>query len=399
MCAIITLDLSGDMPLLFVLGLGAFVSGVTMRLTDPLVPAIARDLAVAPALVAVLATAFTFAYATAQTFVGALADTVGKVRIIQVCLGALVLVSALTALAPTILMLFIARAMAGAVTSGVFTIALGIVGDRVAFAERQVALSNLLMAVLIAQLFGQIASGFIADAYGWRAVAWIAAGATAIAFIATALWLKPRPDIERPPFNLTRIRAANGELLRNPVARACYAAVFVEGTVVMGFFPFVAVLLERRGAGGLIEAGFVLGGFGLGGITYTLFVRGILARAGGMLNVMRLGGLVSGAGYLVYASAGPWQLEIVGFVLVGLGFYMMHGSLQTQVTEVAPSNRATAVSLHSLFFVLGQGVGPVVFTVLTMAIGGTASAVIAGLVLGGLGMTAAAAIARHSEHA
>lgn len=387
------------MPLLFVLGLGAFVSGVTMRLTDPLVPAIARDLAVAPALVAVLATAFTFSYATAQPFVGALADTVGKVRVIQVCLAALVLVSALTALAPTILVLFIARALAGAVTSGVFTIALGIVGDRVAFAERQVALSNLLMAVLISQLFGQIASGFIAEAFGWRAVAWFAAVATAVACVAAVLWLKPRGGVERPPFNLVRIRAANGEILRNPTARACYAAVFVEGTLVMGFFPFVAVLLERRGAGGLIEAGFVLGGFGLGGITYTVFVRRILARGGGMLNVMRIGGLISGSGYLVYASAVPWQLEVVGFVLVGLGFYMMHGSLQTQVTEVAPSNRATAVSLHSLFFVLGQGVGPIVFTVLIALIGGTASAIVAGLVLCGLGATAAAAIARHSQHA
>lgn len=387
------------MPLLFVLGLGAFVSGVTMRLTDPLVPAIARDLAVTPALVAVLATAFTFSYALSQTFVGALADTVGKVRVVQVSLGVLVLISAMTALAPTILVLFIARALAGATTSGVFTIALGIVGDRVPFAERQVALSNLLMAVLIAQLFGQIASGYIADAFGWRAVAWLAALATLLAFVATALWLKPRQNVERPPFNLTRIRAANGELLANPVARACYAAVFVEGTVVMGFFPFVAVLLERRGAGGLIEAGFVLGGFGLGGITYTIFVRRILARLGGMLNVMRLGGIISGSGYLVYAAAGPWQQEVAGFVLVGLGFYMMHGSLQTQVTEVAPSNRATAVSLHSLFFVLGQGVGPLVFTVLIALIGGTASAVVAGVVLSGLGVTAAAAMQPRSDHA
>lgn len=387
------------MPLLFVLGLGAFVSGVTMRLTDPLVPAIARDLAVAPALVAVLATAFTFSYAVAQTFVGALADTVGKVRVIQVCLGVLVAISILTALAPDILALFIARALAGVFVSGVFTIALGIVGDRVAFAERQVALSNLLMAVLIAQLGGQIASGFIAEAFGWRAVAWLAAGATAIAFAATAVWLLPRPNVERPPFSLTRIRANNGALLANPVARACYGAVFVEGVLVMGFFPFVAVLLERRGAGGLIEAGFVLGGFGLGGIVYTILVRRILDRAGGMLNVMRLGGVISGSGYLLFAAAGPWQVEVAGFVLVGLGFYMMHGSLQTQVTEVAPANRATAVSLHSLFFVLGQGVGPLVFTATIALVGGTASAVMAGLVLCGLGITAAAAIQRHSDHA
>lgn len=387
------------MPLLFVLGLGAFVSGMTMRLTDPLVPAIARDLVSTPAVVALATSVFTFSYALSQTFVGALADTVGKVRVIQVCLGVLVLASVFTALVPTLAALFMARSLAGVFTSGVFTIALGIVGDRVPFAERQVALSNLLMAVLIAQLSGQIASGFIAEAFGWRTVAWLTAFATLIAFAVTVVGLKPRSNVERPPFSLSRVKAANAELLSNPLARACFAAVFVEGILVMGFFPFVAALLERRGAGGLVEAGFVLGGFGLGGILYTFNVRRILALGGGMLGVMRMGGLIAGSGYLVYALAGPWQQEVVGFMMVGTGFYMMHGSLQTQVTEVAPSNRATAVALHSLFFVLGQGVGPVVFTAAIALVGGGASAIGAALVLAALGFTAAAALGRRSNDA
>lgn len=387
------------MPILFVLGLGAFVSGLTMRLIDPIVPDVARDLQVSPTVVALVVSAFTFSFAAAQVFLGALADTAGKVRVMQFSLAALVVTAVWTALAPSITTLFLARAMAGIAASGVFTIALGIVGDRIAFDKRQVALSNLLMAVLIAQLLGQIAAGFIAAALGWRAVAWIVTGATVIALVATVLWLVPRANIERPPFSLARVRAANGLLLANPVARACYATVFVEGILVIGFFPFVALLLEGRGAGGLVEAGFVLGGFGLGGILYTVNVRRILDMTGGMFGAMRAGGVVTGMGYLIYALPGPWPLEMLGYVLIGAGFYTMHGSLQTQVTEVAPSNRATAVALHSLFFVLGQGVGPIVFTGFISLIGGGASAAIAGVLIACLGFVAASAISRHSNRA
>lgn len=46
--------------------------------------------------------------------------------------------------------------------------------------------------------------------------------------------------------------------------------------------------------------------------------------------------------------------------MLGLGFYMIHSSIQTRVTEVAPGARGTAVALHACSFFLGQSLGPVV---------------------------------------
>ena len=164
--------------------------------------------------------------------------------------------------------------------------------------------------------------------------------------------------------------------------------------LVFGFIPFVAVLIEARGAGGLREAGLVLTGMGLGGFFYTFNVRRLLDLVGGMHNVMRLGGLLVLTGFLIMSIAGSWQLDAVAFTFLGTGFYMVHGSLQTQVTEVAPDNRATAVALHSFFFILGQSVGPILYSVVLALIGPRIALVLSGLALCTLAFTAAKAFAR-----
>jgi|GEM_PF-2290591 len=46
---------------------------------------------------------------------------------------------------------------------------------------------------------------------------------------------------------------------------------------------------------------------------------------------------------------------------MGLGFYMMHSTLQTQATELAPEARGTAVSLFAFSLFIGQGIGAAVF--------------------------------------
>ena len=48
-------------------------------------------------------------------------------------------------------------------------------------------------------------------------------------------------------------------------------------------------------------------------------------------------------------------------LLLGTGFYMIHNSIQTRVTEVAPHARGSAVSFHAFSFFAGQSVGPVLF--------------------------------------
>ena len=56
-----------------------------------------------------------------------------------------------------------------------------------------------------------------------------------------------------------------------------------------------------------------------------------------------------------------------------LGFFLLHNSVQTEVTELAPSARASSFSLHALSFFLGQALGPMVYGVALPLAGATLS--------------------------
>ena len=68
-------------------------------------------------------------------------------------------------------------------------------------------------------------------------------------------------------------------MLSNPRSFVCFGIVFLEGLAIYGIMPFIGDLLRSRGAGGLREAGFVIGGLGMGGLLYAFVVPLILRFA------------------------------------------------------------------------------------------------------------------------
>ncbi|MCC5862716.1 MAG: MFS transporter [Gammaproteobacteria bacterium] len=382
------------MPLLVVLALACFVASLSLRVVDPMVPGIARDLAAAPELIALLASAVAFPYALSQPILGPLGDSVGKARVMKVCLVVLTLSLLVCALAPTVEILFAARIVSGVAGGGLIPVALAVVGDRFPMETRQVALSRVLAAMIVALLLGAVASGVIADAFGWRVVMGLATLLSAVSLVLTLRYLQARATSPGGRFNVDSILTGYRAVFSNPRARICFSAVFVEGLLIFGFMPYVAIVLEDRSAGGIREAGFIIAGMGAGGLLYAGIVKRLLARLGGMFNLMRLGGLLAATGFLTVALAGPWWPAALGFVLIGFGFFSVHNSLQTQATELAPDHRGSAVSLHAFFFFMGQAVGVPIYGLLLGWIGVPTSLMSAGLILGGGGFLLAALLSR-----
>lgn len=357
------------MPLLLILSCICFVASLSIRIVDPVIPQIARDFATSPEIIALLATAVALPYAFSQPVLGPLGDSMGKVRVIKVCLAVLLGSLIVSALAPNVEILFASRVVSGLAGGGLIPVALAVVGDRFSIEERQVALSRVLAAMLTALLVGSIASGLIADAVGWRVVLGLAALVTALALAIAMTQLKPRSERRAQSFRVADIMSGYAQVFANPRAKICFIAVFIEGVIIFGFLPYIAILLEARAAGGVREAGFVLAGMGVGGLIYAATVRGLLQHLGDMFNLMRVGGVLVGLGFLGVAAAEPWSLQALAFVLIGFGFYGIHSSLQTQATELAPGNRGAAVSLHAFFFFLGHAAGPPLYALALGTVG------------------------------
>lgn len=342
-----------------ILSICGFASALATRFVDPMVTVIARDLAADPLRVALLSTAYALPYALIQLVLGPIGDALGKELVTKLVMVALTLTLFACAVAPDLPTLFGFRVLSGMAAGGVIPMGLATIGDRVRMSDRQVAIGHFLTAVLTGQLLGGVGAGIVADTIGWRGVFMFATAVSAVSAGAVLVGFRS-------------YRSAGGELsfasagkrYRRIVGigrvRWLMFFVFAEGILIYGVHPYIAPMLESTGMGGATQAGIAIAGFAIGGILYTLIVRWLL-RILGLLRMLRVGGLIAACGYLALAPALPASVATAAMFVVGIGFYMLHNSFQTQMTEVVPDARASAVSLHAFGFFVGQALGPVVF--------------------------------------
>jgi len=362
---------SDDRLFLLVLGGSAFASAVAARATDPMVNAIAADFATPVATVALLASAYTLPYGLCQPVLGPLGDSLGKAAVLKVCTIVFALALAACVIAPDFGTLTAARVVAGIAAGGVIPLALAMIGDRFPMEQRQIAIGRFLTAALVGQFVGVTTAGALSDWIGWRGGLASTALAAAAAAVGIIVWLKP--GAESPPrgrFSVSGAVATFALVLRNPRAAICYGSVFLESIAIYGVLPFVPELLAQRGGGTATQAGLAIAGLGIGGLMFSLFVAQFL-RVFSPFGLMVGGGLIGGAGLAGLAFSGTWPFKMLCFTVIGLGFFMLHNSLQNRATELAPHARGSAVSLHAFFFFLGQALAPALFGIGLHSIGAT----------------------------
>lgn len=378
----------GMPPALNVITLATFAASLSVRALDPVLPHVAEDFSVSIATAASFAAVFAFTFAIVQPAIGAAADLFGKARLMTICLVLLGAANVLGALSTSFPMLFVTRILAGVGSGGVFPVALSLTSDLVGPEKRQLAIGRTLAGSMTGNLLGATASGLIGDLLGWRGVLAVLGGLVIIVAVAVAAGFRGAA-LNRPPrTSLRALRHGYRTIFTNPNARICYSAVFVEGCCVLGLFPFIASFLFELGESSLSIAGIVIAGFAIGGLVYTLTVSRMLPWLG--VRGMMIAGATLVAIQLVGVAFGPhWKLQMAGLMVMGLGFYMIHGCLQVFASELSVEARATALSLHSFFFFMGQTVGPIAYGFGLQHAGKTATLVSAAAVMVVLGFVCA----------
>ena len=371
--------------LILLLGLSCFAGALASRVTDPFVVSISEEFRTSPESVALLASAFAVPFALVQPVLGPVGDALGKRRVIRAALCLLAAFTLLAPFAPDLASLAVLRGLSGAAAGGVMPLSLATVGDAVPMRDRQVALSRLIVFAIAGQVGGGALAGVLAPFLGWRGVLGLC-GAVALAAVALMVLVRqPGPPEPRRRFEpvgaLRRYRA----LLKLPAARVLYASVLAEGVFVFGAFPYFAPVLEARGQGGVLEAGLAVAAFGCGGFLFAALARTLLARIGQGRMVV-LGGALAALALLGFAAAPAAAVFVAAGLVLGLGFYMVHNTIQTRVTEVAPEARGSAVALHAFHFYVGQSLGPVAVGVASGLLGPGAAFALAGAGMLALGL-------------
>ena len=347
-------------PALNIIALATFAASLSVRALDPVLPHVADEFGLSIATAAGFASGYAFTFAIVQPVVGAAADLFGKARLMIGCLVLLGFANVLGAMSTSFPLLLASRILAGIASGGVFPVALGLTSDLVAPEKRQVAIGRTLTGSMTGNLLGATASGLIGDFLGWRGVLAVLGSLVVVAAVAVAAGFRGAVLKHPPRTSLSALRQGYHTIFTNPNARVCYSAVFVEGCCVLGLFPFIAAFLFDLGETSLSIAGLVIAGFAVGGLFYTSTVSRFLPWLG-VSGMMTAGAALVGVQLAIVAFGLGWMLQLLNMLLMGWGFYMIHGCLQVFASELSVGARATALSLHSFFFFMGQTVGPIAY--------------------------------------
>ena len=351
----------------------AFASSFSLRLIDPLILPLASHFAVAPDVAAMLSPAYALPYALSQPFLGPVSDRFGRIRCIRVCMAGLAAALLFGAFAPSFEAIFASRIVAGIFGGGLVPLVLAALGDAYDMSRRQVAIGRMLFALISGQMLGSLVAGFASAAFGWR---WAFGIACVLALLATILVWTALPSAKHANAQghgaQASFLALYGRVFANPKAKWLFGSVFVEGMLFFGFFPFAgeALLALQPDSSGEVarQVGFVLGAFGIGGLIYAVTVRRLIQLLG-VRRMCVVASLLATAAYAALTISATWGQAAVAMLASGLAFFMLHNSLQTEATELAPAARGSAVALFASALFLGQGVGPLVFGPMAHALG------------------------------
>lgn len=341
-----------------VLAVAAFASAANLRICDPLLPQIAGDLGVTIGAAAMMVMAFALAYGVFQVAVGPLGE--GRGKLLMVVLGSLWagIASVVAASLPTLGLLVLARFLAGAGAAAVIPVAIAWIGDVVPYERRQPVLARFISGQILGIVFGQAAGGLIGELVGWRG----ALGVLGCVHLGAGLLLyreMRRLGVSVPVPGRTRWRQSAAQtwaMLQDRWVRIVLISTFIEGMAMFGALAYVGADLHQRFGLGLAVVGALLAAFGAGALVYSLAAHRMVPwlRQPGLAT---LGSMALALGYALLAIA-PWPwLAAPAIALVGLGFYMLHNTLQTNATQMAPDARGLALSIFAFVLFCAQSIG------------------------------------------
>ncbi|MBX3620501.1 MAG: MFS transporter [Rhizobacter sp.] len=343
------------------LALAAFSSGISLRVNDALLPKLVGEFGVSLGTAAQVISLFATAYGLAQLFFGPVGDRFGKYRVIAWATAGCAATALACAAAPGFDALRIARALAGATAAAVIPLSMAWIGDVVPYAQRQPVLARFLIGQIMGLTAGVWLGGFAADHLTWRAPYVVIAmlfAATSVALLALNRKLPPHARVVHPPSG-PAIRRAAGEfasVLSRPWARVILGLVFLEGMFMYGPFAFIAAHVHEVFGLSLSAAGALVMLFGLGGVVFAILSGRLVGRLG-EAGLARWGGALMAIALLTIGLAPAWQWSLAACFVLGLGFYMLHNTLQVNATQMASDRRGAAVSAFAACFFLGQSAG------------------------------------------
>ena len=343
---------AGVLTALFFTGFATFVN---LYATQPLLPLFRGLFHASELMVSLTVSAPILAVALAAPFLGLLADSLGRKRVIVASMLALAVPTALAATASNLQQLIAWRFLQGLFTPGIIAVAMAYISEETPGHLAGSTMSIYLTGAVVGGFCGRFASGLIAAQWGWKA-SMVTLGMATFAGAALTWRVLPRSTKFVPHHNAAESAASLRAHLHNPQLLATYAVGFNVLFCLVGVFTYVNFYLA--------DAPFSLGPAALAGIfavyligaAVTPFSGRLLDRLGSR-RVLTGAAMIASGGVLCELHSTP--VVIAGLALAAAGAFASQAGASSYVGMVAGQAHSSAAGLYVALYYLGGCAGSV----------------------------------------
>jgi len=345
-----------------------FTAFVNLYSPQALLPELSREFGVSAGEISALMTASTAAIALTAPFTGALADVLGRKRLITAAAFAVVVPTLIMALASSVPQLVVLRFVQGLLLPPIFTVAVAYVGDE--FPPNEIArVTGLFVSgSSVGGFCGRFATGAAADLLGWRASFGVVALMTlAGAIIVTLALPRERRFVRSGGF------AASGRQmiahLRNPRLLAIYAVGF---GVLFNFIATFTYVSFHLAAAPYFFSSTLLGALFatyLGGSFTVPWVGRAIVLFGRRHFVLGIIALWTAGALLLLAP--PVPAIVVGLAICATCGMVCQAISTGYVITTAKEGRSSAAGLYASSFYVGGSAGAFLIGLVWQAAGWT----------------------------
>ncbi|HEY3763515.1 MAG TPA: MFS transporter [Gaiellales bacterium] len=408
-----------------VLGTGAMAYVLLQSLVVPALPTLQASLHTSESTVSWLLTAYLLSASVATPVLGRLGDMFGKERMLVIVLGALTAGSLVAALTSSIGVMIAARTLQG-LGGAVFPLAFGIIRDEFPRERVAAAIGGISTLLGVGGGLGIVLAGPIVDNLNYHWLFWIPLVMTALATVATFLFVPESPIKTPGSVNLVAAALLSGWLVAMLLGVSegstwGWSSARIVGLFVLAIVLFVAwVAVELRSRVPLVDVRLMrtpivwwtnvsalLFGFGMysmmvvlpefmeapkaAGYGFSASVTGaglamlpatvammVIGMAIGPITAamgskipLAVGGVVGGAAFLWLAAAhsAEWQVY-VALGMAGLGMGLAFSAMTNLIVEAVPmSQTGVATGMNANIRTVGGAIGSqVVISVITSGV-------------------------------
>ncbi|WP_314412810.1 MFS transporter [Streptomyces kroppenstedtii] len=366
---------------LFAIAAGAAVGNLYWA--QPLLDTIAEALHISPGSAGLLVTLTQIGYTVGTFLVVPLGDRLSRRRLIPAIMLASAAALVAGAIAPSFAALLVALALVG-VTTVAGQLLVPLAGDLARDDQRGQVVGTVASGILIGILVSRTVSGLVADAFGWRAIYWLAA---ALMVVLAAVLARVLPDIP------ARASAGYPALLMSVLTtvrrhRSVQITMVLSSLAMMVFTLFWTALTFLLSAPPYEYSVTRIGLVGLVGLAGAL-----AARRAGLLHDRGWSVRGTGAGLLlalvavVVGGIGAHSVVavLIAVLVLDIGIQTVNVLNQTRLMSVEPQSRSRLNTAFVSGNFIGGTIGSALATVLWQGGGWT-------LVMTGAGALLAAAL-------